>query len=63
MMRFAQFAAMPWSRADLDRLTEEEEQVLMLRRRGKSVVQVADAMNMSPESVHRRQRSAQRKLL
>ena len=62
-MRFAQFAAMPWSRSDLDRLTEEEEQVLMLRRRGKSIQQVASAMNMSPESVHRRQRSALHKLL
>lgn len=62
-MRFAAFAARPWSRDDLDRLTEEEEQVLVMRRRGKSVVQVADAMCMSPESVHRRQRSIQQKLM
>ena len=47
----------------LDRLTEEEEQVLIMRRRGKSVVQVADALNMSAESVYRRERSIRSKLL
>ena len=31
-MRFAQIAARPWSREDLDRLTEEEEQALLILR-------------------------------
>ncbi len=62
-MRFAQIASRPYSRDDLDRLTEEEEQVLIMRRRGKSVVQVADALNMSAESVYRRERSIRSKLL
>lgn len=62
-MNFARIASRPFSRDDLDRLTEEEEQVLVMRRRGKSVVQVASAMNMSVESVYRRERSIRSKLL
>lgn len=62
-VRFAQFASRPYTREDLDRLTEEEEQVLIMRRRGKSVVQVADALCMSAESVYRRERSIRSKLL
>lgn len=62
-MRFARFAARAFSRDELDVLTEEEEQVLLMRRRGKSVVQVADAMSMSPESVYRREKSIRQKLL
>lgn len=62
-MRFAQFAARPFTRDDLDRLTEEEEQVLVMRRRGKSVVQVAGILNMSEESVYRRERSIRSKLM
>ena len=62
-MRFAQIASRPYSRDDLDRLTEEEEQVLIMRRRGKSVVQVADALNMSAETVYQRERSIRSKLL
>lgn len=61
-MRFQRFAARPFTRDDLDRLTEEEEQVLVMRRRGKSVVQVADALSMSVESVYRRERSILGKL-
>ena len=61
-MRFQRFAARPFTRDDMDRLTEEEEQVLMMRRRGKSVVQVADALSMSVESVYRRERSILSKL-
>lgn len=62
-MRFARFAARPFSRDELDILTEEEEQVLVMRRRGKSVVQVADALSMSPESIYRREKSIRQKLL
>lgn len=62
-MSFAKFAARPFTRDDLDRLTEEEEQVLIMRRRGKSVVQVAMQLNMSESSVHRRERSIQSKLI
>lgn len=61
-MSFAKFAERPFTRDDLDRLTEEEEQVLIMRRRGKSVVQVAMTLNMSESSVHRRERSIQHKL-
>ena len=61
-MRFARYAARPFSRDELDVLTEEEEQVLVMRRRGKSVVQVADALNMSPESIYRREKSIRQKL-
>lgn len=61
-MRFQRFAARPFTRDDMDRLTEEEERVLMMRRRGKSVVQVADALSMSVESVYRRERSILSKL-
>lgn len=62
-MRFEKFAAQRFGREDLDRLTEEEEQVLIMRRRGKSVVQVADALSMSEATVHRRERSIRSKLL
>lgn len=61
-MRFSKFASRPFSRDDLDRLTEDEEQVFMMRRRGKSVVQVADALNLSEPSVYRRQASIIEKL-
>lgn len=61
-MRFARYAARPFTRDELDRLTEEEEQVLIMRRRGKSVVQVAYSLNMSESSVHRRERSIKSKL-
>lgn len=62
-MNFKTFAARPFSRDDLDRLTEEEEQVLIMRRRGHSVIKVADALHMSEASVHRRQASIRSKLL
>lgn len=62
-MSFKQFASKPFTREDLDRLTEEEEQVLVMRRRGHSVVKVADALHMSEASVHRRQVSIRSKLL
>lgn len=62
-MNFQRFAAQPFSRDDLDRLTEEEEQVLMMRRRGHSVVKVATTLHMSEASVHRRQASIRSKLM
>lgn len=61
MHDFQRFAAKNHSRADLDRLTEEEEQVLLLRRRN-SPTSVAMQLNMSVETVHRRQRSIRAKL-
>lgn len=61
-MNFTRYAARPFTRDDLDRLTEDEEKVLMMRRRGKSIVQVAMALSMSESSVHRRERSIQQKL-
>jgi FixJ family two-component response regulator len=61
-MNFRDFASQPFTRADLDRLTEEEEQVLVKRRRGASVIQTAFDLNMSRASVHRRQNSIMHKL-
>lgn len=61
-MRFEKFAAQPFTRDDLDRLTEEEEQVLRMRRRGKTVYQVGDALGLSEASIHRRQASIRQKL-
>lgn len=58
---FQRFAAQKFSRDDLDRLTEEEENVLLMRRRN-TPVGVAVQLHMSVETVHRRQRSIRRKL-
>lgn len=61
-MNFRDFASQPFSRDDLDRLTEEEEQVLIKRRRGASVIQTAFELNMSRATIHRRQASIKHKL-
>lgn len=58
---FQRFAAQKFSRDDLDRLTEEEENVLLMRRRN-TPVGVAVQLHMSVETVHRRQRSIRKKL-
>ena len=58
---FRDFAAKRYSPDDLALLTEEEEQILLGRRR-LSPQQMAMRLHMSVESVHRRQRSILRKL-
>lgn len=60
-MRFERFAAQPFGREDLDRLTEEEELVLTTRRRV-GVVAACERLHMSPSALHRRQRSIVEKL-
>lgn len=42
--------------------TEEERKVLELRRRGKSVVEISMALNMSPRTVGRRLESVKNKI-
>lgn len=59
--RFRRFAARRFTKDDLDRLTQEEERVLLGRRR-KSPMEMAMEMHMSVESIHRRQRSILDKL-
>ena len=54
---FRRFAARRFTRDDLDRLTQEEERVLLGRRR-KSPME----MHMSVEAIHRRQRSIMDKM-
>ena len=61
-MNFREYASRPFTRDDLDRLTEEEEQVLIKRRRGASVIQTAFDLHMSRASVHRRENSIMHKL-
>lgn len=58
---FRRFAARRFTKDDLDRLTLEEERVLLGRRR-KSPAEMAMQMHMSVESIHRRQRSILDKL-
>lgn len=58
---FRDFAAKRYTPDDLALLTEEEEQILLGRRR-LSPQQMAMRLHMSVESVHRRQRSILRKL-
>ena len=60
-MRFERFAAQPFGRDALDRLTEEEELVLTTRRRV-GVVATCERLHMSPSALHRRQRSIMEKL-
>lgn len=59
--RFRDFAAKRYTPDDLALLTDEEEQILLGRRR-LSPQQLAIKMHMSVESIHRRQRSILRKL-
>ena len=58
---FRRFAARRFTRDDLDRLTQEEERVLLGRRR-KSPMEMAMEMHMSVEAIHRRQRDILSKL-
>ena len=58
---FRLFAARRFTKDDLDRLTQEEETVLLGRRR-KSPAEMAMEMHMSVESIHRRQRDILSKL-
>lgn len=58
---FRDFAAKRYTPDDLALLTEEEEQILLGRRR-LSPQQMAMRLHMSVESVHRRQRAILRKL-
>ena len=58
---FRRFAARRFTKDELDRLTQEEERVLLGRRR-KSPAEMAMQMHMSVESIHRRQRSILDKL-
>lgn len=58
---FRTFAARRYTPDDLALLTDEEEQILIGRRK-KSPQEMAAKMHMSVESVHRRQRSILRKL-
>ena len=58
---FRAFAARPHTPDDLARLTDEEEAILLGRRK-KSPQEMAIKMHMSVESIHRRQRSILAKL-
>ena len=57
----ARYAAKRYSAEDLALLTDEEEMILLGRRRA-SPQEMAIRMHMSVESVHRRQREIIRKL-
>lgn len=59
--RFQRYAAQRFTAEDFDLLTDEEEQVLRMRRKH-SPISVANQLHMSVESVHRRQRSIMSKL-
>ena len=58
---FRRLAARRFTKDELDLLTQEEERVLLGRRR-KSPAEMAMQMHMSVESIHRRQRSILDKL-
>lgn len=58
---FRIFAARRYSPDDLALLTDEEEQILIGRRK-KSPQEMAIKMHMSVESIHRRERSIRSKL-
>ena len=58
---FRIFAARKYSPDDLALLTDEEEQILIGRRK-KSPQEMAIKMHMSVETVHRRERSIRNKL-
>ena len=53
---FRRFEARRFTKDELDLLTQEEERVLLGRRR-KSPAEMAMQMHMSVESIHRRRRS------
>lgn len=58
---FRRFAAKRYTPDDLALLTDEEEQILIGRRKA-SPQEMAVRMHMSVESVHRRERSIRAKL-
>ena len=58
---FRAFAARRYSPSDLDLLTDEEEMILLGRRKA-SPQEMAIKMHMSVESIHRRERSIRAKL-
>ena len=58
---FRAFAARRYTHDDLALLTDEEEQILLGRRK-KSPQEMAIKMHMSVETVHRRERSIRSKL-
>lgn len=58
---FRAFAARRYTPDDLALLTDEEEEILIGRRK-KSPLEMAIKMHMSVESVHRRERSIRAKL-
>lgn len=58
---FRAFAARRYTPDDLALLTDEEEQILIGRRK-KSPQEMAIKMHMSVESIHRRERSIRSKL-
>lgn len=58
---FRAFAARRYTPDDLALLTDEEEQILIGRRK-KSPQEMAIKMHMSVETVHRRERSIRSKL-
>lgn len=59
--RFRIFAARRYTPDDLALLTDEEEQILIGRRK-KSPQEMAIKMHMSVETIHRRERSIRSKL-
>ena len=58
---FRRFAARRYTPDDLALLTDEEEQILLGRRKA-TPQEIAIKMHMSVETVHRRQRSIRDKL-
>lgn len=58
---FQRFAAHRYTPEDLALLTDEEEQILLGRRKA-TPQEMALKMHMSVESIHRRQRSIRSKL-
>ena len=58
---FRAYAARRYTPDDLALLTDEEEEILLGRRK-KSPQEMAIKMNMSVESIHRRERSIRSKL-
>lgn len=58
---FRAFAARRYTPDDLALLTDEEEEILLGRRK-KSPQEMAIKMHMSVESIHRRERSIRSKL-
>lgn len=60
-MRFEEFAARPFGREDLDRLTELEEDILHTRRRC-GCVATCDRLSISQSQLYRKEKSIMKKL-